>query len=42
MATFLLNRGRINLAKNDIKPLFFYQIHFVWQIDMKYEISDMI
>ena len=31
MATLLLNRGRINLVKNDIKPLYLYQIHFVWQ-----------
>ena len=26
MATLLLNRGR----ENDIKTLYFYQIHFVW------------
>ena len=30
MATLLLNRGQINLVKNDIKPLCFHQIHFVW------------
>ena len=36
MATLLLNRGPINLVKNDIKPLYFY---LYGKIDMKYEIS---
>ena len=31
MATPLLNRGWINLVKNDKIPFIFYQIHFVWQ-----------
>ena len=26
-----MNSGQINLVKNDIKPLYFYQIRFVWQ-----------
>ena len=36
MATLLLNRGRINLVKNVVKPLYFY---LYGKIDMKYEIS---
>ena len=34
MATLLLNRDRINLVKNVIKPLYLYG-----KTDMKYEIS---
>ena len=36
MGTFLLNRGRINLVKNDIKTFYFY---LYGKIGMKYEIS---
>ena len=36
MATLLLNRGRINLVKDVIKPIYFY---LYGKTDMKYEIS---
>ena len=36
MATLLLNRGRIHLIKNVVKPLHFY-LH--GKTDMKYEVS---
>ena len=36
MVTLLLNRCRINLAENVIKPLYFYLYR---KTDMKYEIS---
>ena len=31
MATVLLNRGRINLVRSNIKPIYLYPIQFVWQ-----------
>ena len=39
MATLLLNRGQMNLVKNDIKHFYFYQFVLYGKIDMKYEIS---
>ena len=39
MATLLLNRGRINLVKNDINPFIFIRFNLCGKIDMKYEIS---
>ena len=36
MATLLSNRGRINLVKNVVKPLYFY---LYGKTDMKYEVS---
>ena len=36
MATLLLDRGRMNLVKNIVKPIYFY---LYGKTDMKYEIS---
>ena len=36
MATFLLHSSRVKVPKNSNKPHSFYQIHFIWQIDMKH------
>ena len=39
MAALLLNRGWINLVKNDINPFIFIKFILYGKIDMKYEIS---
>ena len=39
MATLLLNRGRLYLVKNDIKPFYFIKFILYDKIDMKYEIN---